>query len=243
MEIKHSTKLYLIFLLLILSVFSSDKGIVASTSWVGAIAEAAGADEVVVLAPFELRHPPEYDYRPQDVIKVLEADHIVWAGYEPFIKKLKTAYPEIEEKLVKVRTTNIPDNLVSMTRMLAEKFNTQKHQQNWEKRFLKEIDSFKERAFQGDVANKKVAVSIHQNEFITWLGFDVVYVFGQNQITPSDVAKILELNPEFIIDNYNSLDGKVLADNSQYVVLFNFPTKQYPGIIEVMQENMDRLGL
>ncbi|HHY18543.1 MAG TPA: hypothetical protein GX522_01440, partial [Firmicutes bacterium] len=143
MEIKHSTKLYLIFLLLILSVFSSAKGIVASTSWVGAIAEAAGADEVVVLAPFELRHPPEYDYRPQDVIKVLEADHIIWAGYEPFIKKLKTAYPEIEEKLVKVRTTNIPDNLVSMTRMLAEKFNTQKHQQNWEERFLKEIDSFK----------------------------------------------------------------------------------------------------
>lgn len=31
--------------------------VVASTSWTGAIAEAAGADEVRVLAPFELKHP------------------------------------------------------------------------------------------------------------------------------------------------------------------------------------------
>lgn len=37
--------------------------VVASSSWTGAIAEAAGADEVRVLAPFELKHPPEYDYR------------------------------------------------------------------------------------------------------------------------------------------------------------------------------------
>jgi zinc transport system substrate-binding protein/iron/zinc/copper transport system substrate-binding protein len=232
-----------LLLLVSLSILAGAKGIVASTSWVGAIAKAAGANDVTILAPIELRHPPEYDYKPQDVVKALEADYIVWAGYEPFVKKLTAAYPEIESKLIAVRTTNIPDNLVNMTRMLATKFGTEKNQQVWEAIFLSEMTSYKERATKAQVNTQKVAVSVHQAELITWLGYDVVKTFGSNQLTPADIAQINQIQPDLIIDNYNSLDGKLLAEHSQYVILFNFPTKDYPELLDVLSENIKRLGL
>ncbi len=236
-------KLSLLLAILLLSNMVGAEGIVASTSWVGAIARAAGAEDVTILAPLELRHPPEYDYKPHDVLKVLEAEHIIWAGYEPFIKKLSSAYPEVKDRLIQVRTTNIPEDLINMTRMLAQKFGTEDKQKNWEKEFLKETELFQERARQANVASLTVAVNIHQNEFLSWLGFQPFLVFGGVQLTPLDITKILNADPDYIIDNYNSLDGKVMADNAKYVVLFNFPTSEYPEILDVMRENMKRLGL
>lgn len=243
MLVTRVKRLSWLLVVLLLSNIVGARGIVASTSWVGAIARAAGAEDVTILAPLELRHPPEYDYKPQDVLNVLEADHIIWAGYEPFIKKLSSAYPEIKDRLIQVRTTNIPGNLTNMTRMLAQKFGTEDKQKNWEKTFLKEMELFQERALKANVASLKVAVNIHQNEFLSWLGFKPFFVFGGVQLTPLDITKILNADPDLIIDNYNSLDGKVMAENAKYVVLFNFPTNEYPEILDVMKENMRRLGL
>lgn len=239
------TKVLIVVALLLAIVFTTnaaDKSIVASTSWVGAIASAAGATDVTVLAPIELRHPPEYDYRPGDIVKVLEADYIVWAGYEPFIKKMIEATPEIENKLIQVRTTNTPDYLVPETRKLAEIFGTEESQTQWEEIYLEDMSKYKEWASLNSVQDKKVVVSVHQNEFITWLGFKPFKVIGGNQLTPSDVVEILEAQPDLIIDNYNSLDGKLLTDDSAYIVLFNFPTKEYPELLDVLRENMKRLG-
>lgn len=243
MLVKRVKRLSLLVVILLLSNIVGAGGIVASTSWVGAITRAAGAEEVTILAPLELRHPPEYDYKPQDVVKVIEADHIIWAGYEPFIKKLSSAYPEIKDRLIQVRTTNTPENLTNMTRMLARKFGTEDKQKSWEQTFLKEMGLFQERAQKANVASLKVAVNIHQNEFLSWLGFKPFFIFGGVQLAPLDITKILNADPDFIVDNYNSLDGKVMAENAKYVVLFNFPTSEYPELLDVMKENLRRLGL
>lgn len=239
------TKLVALVLVVLLGLAAgaSDLEIVASTSWVGAIAGAAGAKDVTVLAPIELRHPPEYDYKPEDIVRVLKADYVLWAGYEPFIKKMIEAAPEIEGKLVQVRTTNTPEYLVSETRKLAGLFGTQEKQEQWEKLFLSEMEDFKERAERANVAEWKVVVSVHQNEFITWLGFKPFKVIGTTQLTPLDVIEILEAEPDMIIDNFNSVDGRLLSDNSAYIILFNFPTKEYPEILDVIRENIRRLGI
>lgn len=239
------TKLVALVLVVLLGLAAgaSDLEIVASTSWVGAIAGAAGAKDVIVLAPIELRHPPEYDYKPEDIVRVLKADYVLWAGYEPFIKKMIEAAPEIEGKLVQVRTTNTPEYLVSETRKLAGLFGTQEKQEQWEKLFLSEMEDFKERAERANVAEWKVVVSVHQNEFITWLGFKPFKVIGTTQLTPLDVVEILEAEPDMIIDNFNSVDGRLLSDNSAYIILFNFPTKEYPEILDVIRENIRRLGI
>lgn len=241
----NKAKLILLSMVILCLSFSvqAQKKIVASTSWVGAIVEASGIENITVLAPIELRHPPEYDYKPADIVNVLEADYVVWGGYEPFIKKLALAHPGLESKFVQVRTTNIPDNLISQTRMLASLFQTEEKQKRWEEVFLKEIEDFKNRAIIAKVQEKTVAVNVHQNEFLTWLGYKPFFVFGGEQLTPMDIATILQKNPDLIVDNYNSQDGKVMIDNAAYVILFNFPTKDFPTLLDVMRENIKRLGL
>ncbi|MEK5232113.1 hypothetical protein MHB42_10105 [Lysinibacillus sp. FSL K6-0232] len=66
---------------------SEVKGVVASTSLTAMIAKAAGAKNVTYIAPLELRHPPEYDYRPSDLSKITDS-YIIYLGYEPFMKKI-----------------------------------------------------------------------------------------------------------------------------------------------------------
>ncbi len=78
--------------------------IVASTSWVAAMARAAGAKRITVLAPIELRHPPEYDFRPGDIIAATQAQWIIWAGYEGFIKNLIAAAQINQEKVILATT-------------------------------------------------------------------------------------------------------------------------------------------
>lgn len=46
---------------------------VASTSWVAAIAELAGIDDVVTIAPANLKHPPEYEITADDMVSVINA--------------------------------------------------------------------------------------------------------------------------------------------------------------------------
>ncbi|MBR2107387.1 MAG: hypothetical protein IJ937_08980 [Treponema sp.] len=52
--------------------------IVASTSWVASIAELAGIDDVPTIAPVNLKHPPEYEIKPMDILKVSQADLFIY---------------------------------------------------------------------------------------------------------------------------------------------------------------------
>ena len=56
--------------------------VVASTSWTAAFARAAGATDIVTIAPMELRHPPEYEIKPSDLAAVAAARFLVHSGYE-----------------------------------------------------------------------------------------------------------------------------------------------------------------
>ncbi len=44
--------------------------VVATTPWTAAFALAAGVENVRVLAPYEMQHPPEYELRASDVVRV-----------------------------------------------------------------------------------------------------------------------------------------------------------------------------
>ncbi len=51
----------------------SDITVVATNSWTGAFARAAGAKNVVILAPFDMEHPSEYELRAADIPLVVNA--------------------------------------------------------------------------------------------------------------------------------------------------------------------------
>lgn len=219
--------------------------IVASTSWVGAIVEAAGVQNVDILAPVELRHPPEYDFKPSDIQLIMEADWIVMAGYEPFMNKILEANNIDEAKIIKVSTVNTKDNLIEQTRLIAEKIGTEDKQSKWEQEFTKIFSSITEEAKGKNVESTKVLVQRHMEAFVRSLGFDVLAVFSADELSPAKIGELANLNPDLIIDNYHNPQGQAIAETcgAKIVELRNFPGPEHKGLTELFIDNAKKLGI
>lgn len=219
--------------------------IVASTSWVAAIADAAGAQNVNILAPVELRHPPEYDFKPSDVQLIMEADWIVMAGYEPFMNQILESNKIDETKIIRVNTANTPENLIEQTKAIAKKMGTEDAQSKWEQDFNKTFNSILEKAKEKDVNNTKVLVHMHMQGFVRSLGFEVLEVFGADELSPAKIGELSNLNPDLIIDNFHNPQGMVIAETSgaKIVELRNFPGSEHKDLIELFIDNAKKLGI
>ncbi|MCK9288213.1 MAG: hypothetical protein PHU24_01805 [Sphaerochaetaceae bacterium] len=219
--------------------------VIASTSWVSAMAEAAGVHVTKILAPLELRHPPEYDFRPSDIITAAEADVLLWAGYESFMNELAQAAKIPEEKIIKVSTNNSPDLLRVSVSNLASRLKTEEYLNDW----LKELDEFELAVLNNtklhNTGKIKAAVQFHHQSLAKWLGYDVVAVFGPEELTLGQLQTIEALQPQIIIDNWHNASGQSLATAGRtYVQLINFPGQgETTSILEVLRYNMELLGL
>ncbi|NLN19240.1 MAG: ABC transporter substrate-binding protein [Firmicutes bacterium] len=221
--------------------------VVASTSWVGAIAEAAGAGAVKVLAPLELRHPPEYDFKPSDVQRALNADYVIYAGYEQFIAKLQAAVVLPQHKLIQVMTTNIPTTLKEETRKLADLFGTQQQQQTWEKEYDAVASKVLAMAAEKGLVGQRAVVHVFLTEFAEWLGLEVVGTFGGGEeVTPVKMADLVRLNPDIVVDNWHNEQGSgiAMAADVPRAVLINFPGHGGTrSLIDVLIYNARQLGI
>ncbi|MFD0535439.1 metal ABC transporter solute-binding protein, Zn/Mn family [Actinomadura luteofluorescens] len=65
--------------------------VVAASTWEAAFARAADARDVDVIVPPGISHPPDYDPKPSDIAKVAGADFVLYAAFEGFAPKLKSA--------------------------------------------------------------------------------------------------------------------------------------------------------
>jgi zinc transport system substrate-binding protein/iron/zinc/copper transport system substrate-binding protein len=219
--------------------------VVASTSWTGAIAEAAGADEVRILAPFELKHPPEYDYRPSDIAQLRSARLLVYGGYEPFVKKLAYAAGLPREKMIVLVTSNDPEHLKKQTRSLAGIMGTQERQAAWEKVFDKTLADIQKQAKKINISRKRVLVQKYQVPFVKWLGFDVIGIFSADELSPNKVMEYARMKPDLVIDNFHNPQGKPIAEIAKcdYTALINFPSVRSRTLIDLVKENAARLGI
>lgn len=219
--------------------------VVASTSWTGAIAEAAGADGVRILAPFELKHPPEYDYRPSDIAQLRSARLLVYGGYEPFVKKLAVAAGLPQERMIVIVTSNDPDNLKKQARFLAEKMGTQKREAAWEKALNKVLADIQKKAKKNKISQKRVLVQKYQVPLVKWLGFDVIGAFNTDELSPNKVMEYAMMKPDMVIDNFHNPQGKPIAEIAKcdYVAIINFPSVNARSLIELLKENAAKLGM
>ncbi|MGI6083363.1 MAG: ABC transporter substrate-binding protein [Limnochordia bacterium] len=219
----------------------------ASTSWVGAMAEAAGARDVTVLAPLELRHPPEYDFRPSDVQRTMSADYLIYAGYEQFVTKLQAAVGIPQHKLVQVTTTNIPTTLKQETRKLAALLGTQQEQQMWEKEYDAAVADVLAMAAETGLVGKRAVVHTFLTEFAEWLGLKVIGTFGGGEeVTPVKMASLVQLSPDIVVDNWHNEQGSgiAMAAGAPRAVLINFPGHGgTQSLIDVLMYNARQLGI
>lgn len=219
--------------------------VVASTSWTAAIARAAGATNITVLAPAELRHPPEYDFKASDIAKIADSALLIWGGYEPFIHRLVVAANVSEERIVRVSTANDPDNLIAQARSLAERLGTTRAQADWEIGFKELVGEIKANAEASSLSDTRVLVNYHQQPFARWLGYDVIEVFGPDEPSPVKIAELASLEPDLIIDNYHTPIGQAIANiaGCPRVELRNFPGSDADTLEALLVDNARKLGL
>jgi ABC-type Zn uptake system ZnuABC Zn-binding protein ZnuA len=193
---------------------------------VAAIADAAGIQNIHVLAPAQMRHPPEYELKPSDLEAVSRASVIVYGGWEMFAKKLAETAGGAGIRVVKVHTANSPDNLKAEARKLAGLFGTAGQCETWVRKFdllLEELSGGIQRACPA----VRVVVHRAQIPFAQWAGLEIAGEYGPSELSPVEILRLVNLRPALVVDNYHGPVAQAVAEaaGAGYVQLLNFPGK------------------
>ena len=197
--------------------------VVASTSLAGAVARAANAQEVRVLTPADVRHPPEYDVKPTDLLKLEGADIVVYAGYERMVSRLVDTSRNKRIIAIQINTEASPENLISQVQKVAAALKTEKEAHAWEKSFREDLAVLKVKL--NPLRDKRVVAHWHARPFAAWAGLSVVQTVRPGELTPRVIADAIGQKPDAVIDILHAPVAKPIADNAKcrYIQVINFP--------------------
>jgi hypothetical protein len=218
---------------------AGDKVVLASTSWVAAIARAGGAENVRVLAPVNLRHPPEYELKPSDLAAASKADIIIYAGWEQFAKKLAETAGSAGVQILTVNTSNTPEELRTEAEKIARILGTEDRFEEWWKSFEPFADDLRKKII-AVYPDKRAVVERMHTPFAQWLGFEIIGEYGPAEPSPAVILQMVRARPALVIDNYHGPSGKPIAESAKtpegtkvpYAELLNFPGKDGTLTIE-----------
>ena len=200
--------------------------VVATTSWTAAFVRAAGLDAPYVLAPYELRHPSEYELKPSDIQVVTQADVVVFAGYENMVSKIKDAVGGAKPKLLQITTDYRMETIRQSVLAIADAVGDRSTAEN----NIHDIDEFytewREQLRRRGLFGGPVLVHFFQRPLAEELGFDVKGIFGPGPLEARQIADMSEENPVVIIDNWHNPTGTPLTEtipDTAYVTFINFP--------------------
>ncbi len=224
---------------------TTSSGYVASTSWVAAIAELAGIDDVVTVAPASLRHPPEYEITADDIARVTKAELFMYAGYEKMMDTIKTAAELSDEKTIKVKTTNTLGNLENMVNLLSEKAGTEEKAEERFSEYKALIEDARARIATSPNKDIEVYANTNQAEFARDLGLNVVSVFGSGPLTSAQIEEAHDKAYTLVIDNVHSPVASPVSQVSPESIILtwrNFPDHLGDdALYNVIKENLESL--
>src|SRR3972149_10697958 len=171
---------------------SAQDVIVASTSLAGAIAKAAGAKEVRIIVSSEMRHPPEYDLKPSDLLKFEGARVVIYGGYERMVSKLLETSKNKNILAIQINTDTSPENLISQARKISEVLKTEKEGQVWEKKFLEKLKELQKKI--SPFSGKRAIVHRFAQPFAQWAGLQVVQIVSPGELTPKVIGDAVAKN-------------------------------------------------
>ncbi len=205
----------------------------ASTSWTAAIARAAGARDIVVIAPFSLQHPAEYEIKPSDLEAVAKADLVVHAGYEKFAQRLAQAAGVSTKKVVQLYTDNPPPVFREQAEKLAALLGTQDRFRAWASAFDAQVETMRRKVMSA-YPGRKAVVHRFLAEQAKWWGFEVIGTFGPGELSPQALLALVQSKPDLVIDNWHNVSGTAIAEavRCPYAALINFPGKDKTATIE-----------
>ncbi len=218
---------------------------VASTSWVAAIAELAGIDDVVCIAPANLKHPPEYEITPDDIVTVSNAKLFMNAGYERMMKTIAEAAGVDKSRIVKVKTTNTLENLGNMVSMLSDLAMTKPEAAERFSAYSYMIQQARQKIKEKGYDRLTVYANTNQAELCADLGLNVVAKFGSGPLSSDQIADAARNKYDLVIDNaHNPVAGPVaeVSPSSVILVWSNFPDHVGGNALyEVIENNLNML--
>ena len=200
--------------------------VVATSSWTAAYADIAGAKDVIVLAPFEMEHPSEYELRPGDIPKLMNADVIIYAGYEVMTERLKKGLDLPDDKLLLVNTDYSYETIEKSVMDIAEKLGSENIARENLLDIQKAFDEGRIAVDKKNMTGQSVIVHRFQSSLVKELGLIPVSMFGPASPEASEIAAISKTQASLIIDNIHNPVGqpfREVSPNAQYKQLLNFP--------------------
>jgi len=237
--------LVLIFLACAMTARAAPVRVVATNSWTAAFAAAAGASDIVTLAPSGLRHPAEYELRPSDVEALRGAGLIVYTGFEVMAKKLADAAGSQSIRLLKIDADySLPTLRASLT-TIGDALGTQTAARKSITALTEFIASWKAELVTAGLGGAPVVVHLFQKPLIQELSFNVAGVFGPGPLEAAQIARLSPLAARLIVDNWHNEAGGPLRETMSevpYVSLVNFPGADgTKTLLDVLSDDRARL--
>ncbi|MER5929097.1 zinc ABC transporter substrate-binding protein [Streptomyces sp. NPDC002054] len=199
--------------------------VVVTTTWEGAFAKAAGAEDIKVIVPQSVHHAPDYDPKPSDLAAVAKADFVLYAPFEPYAAKIKEAAGSKAE-LVEVNLDNDPEKAGAEVARLAALFGTDEAARKWKSGFDTEyarLNGELKAAWPGGQSPAVVS-----QVFTAWsaklAGATTVGTYGPEAVTPAQLAELSAKKPALVLDNAHMSTGTVLpGSGARQVKIVNYP--------------------
>lgn len=208
--------------------------IVVTTTWQGAFATAAGAEDITVIVPGEVQHAPEYEPSASDLAAVAEADFILYSPFETFAEQITEA-AGADAETVELDVDNDPSVVTSEVTRLAELFDTVERAETW----LEEFDQERERIsseLQDQWPDGEQPMAVAQ-VYAAWAadlaGVEVADTYGPDQLSPGDVSDLAGAEPDLVFENTHMSAGRVLPDSDALQV----------GVVNYPGEDLDLIAL
>ncbi|MEU9861969.1 zinc ABC transporter substrate-binding protein [Streptomyces sp. NPDC047971] len=199
--------------------------VVVTTTWEGAFAKAAGAEDITVIVPQSVHHAPDYDPKPSDLAAVAKADFVLYAPFEPYAAKIKEAAGS-KAKLVEVNLDNDPAKAGAEITRLGGLFGTKDAASQWKTRLDGEVTKLNGELKAAWPGGRSPAVVTQA--FTGWAaglaGATTVGAYGPEPVTPSQLAMLSAKKPALVLDNAHMSTGPVLPDSgAKQVRIVNYP--------------------
>lgn len=220
--------------------------VIATTGWTAAYAQLAGAENLEVLAPYEMKHPPEYELSLSELQRVAKADYIVFAGYEAMMSRIREALgSDSSVQLIQIKTiNNYPVISESVLKIAAALGTEDKALSN-----LKEVKDFIsdwKAELSAEAKLKDVVVHFHQQGPVKSLGLKPALVFGPSAPSLIQIRDVLNIKPQIIIDNRHNPVATAFMEQKprpEIVQWINFPGMGGSvSLMDVLRYNREQLA-
>lgn len=205
---------------------SERPAVVATTPWTAAFAYAAGVENVHVLAPYEMQHPPEYELRASDVVRAQQADYLVFGGYEAMMGRLRAAIGGSSPELIQITTNHAIATIETSVMAIAERTGTVEVARANIAELAEFIAEWKAELQSSRIHSVPVVVHAFQKPILDELGIETVGVFGPGPLSPRQIDELTRSGAAVVVDVWHNESAGPLREtlpNAVFVSLINFP--------------------